>query len=82
MLSPFEAIQKQGWSLAYGAEVGISSSFGHLIDHMAMSHPLKVASAKVSYLTNQKFGKGPLDTDLPLTDHNAVRAVFMLPGRS
>merc|ERR1719262_1345311 len=66
MLSPFAAIQAHDWLLAYGPEVGITSGFGHLIDHMAMSGPLKVASSKVLYLTNQKFGNKPPDTDLQL----------------
>merc|ERR1712070_567727 len=80
MLSPFTAIQQQGWSLAYGPEVGVTSGFGHLIDHMATNRPMRVASAQVSYLTNQKFGNKPQDTDLPLTDHNSVKTVFLLPS--
>jgi len=81
MISPFTAMNKHGWSWAYGAEVGITSGFGHLIDHMAMSRPLKVSSSKVIYLTNQKFVKKPPDTDLPLTDHNSVKTVFLIPDR-
>jgi len=79
MISPFTAINKHGWSFAYGSEVGVSSGFGHLIDHMAMSRPLEVASSKLIYLTNQKFGNKPPDTDLPLTDHNSVKTVFLIP---
>lgn len=81
MISPFEAIRdKHGWIFAYTQDqVGVTSGFGHLIDHMAMSRPLKVVSAKVIYLTNQKFGNQPKDTDLPLSDHNSVKVVFMVP---
>jgi len=81
MISPFAAFEKHGWTLAYDQkQVGVTSGFGHLIDHMAMSKPLKVVSAKVHYLTNQKLGNKPKDTDLPLTDHNAVNAVFGIPS--
>merc|ERR1719446_796946 len=80
MLSPFAAIQAQGWLLAYGREVGITSGFGHLIDHMATSRAVQVKSSRVDHLTNQKFGNKPPDTDLPLTDHNSVTTVFLLSG--
>mmetsp|Transcript_8887 Transcript_8887/g.18405 ORF Transcript_8887/g.18405 Transcript_8887/m.18405 type:complete len:354 (-) Transcript_8887:194-1255(-) len=80
MISPFEAIRdKHGWVFAYTQDqVGVTSGFGHLIDHMAASRPLKVVSAELIYLTNQKFGGKPKDTDLPLTDHNSVKVVFSL----
>jgi len=45
---------------------------------MAMNRPLQVTSTEVSYLTNQRFGGGPADTHLPLTDHNAVKSVFVI----
>jgi len=54
----------------------VTSGFGHLIDHMVMSRPLNVISAKVIFLTNQKIGNKTRDTDLPLTDHNAVKTTF------
>jgi len=76
MTSPFQAITKKGWTFAYGEEVGVTSAFGHLIDHMAMSRPLPVVSAEVVYLTNQKIGQQPKVIDVPVTDHNAVKAVF------
>jgi len=79
MISPFTSINKQNWSFAYGSEVGVTSGFGHLIDHMAMSRQLTVSSSKLIYLTNQKFGNKPPDTDLPLTDHNSVKTVFLIP---
>jgi hypothetical protein len=79
MLSPFEAIKKHGWSLAYGPELGITSGFGHLIDHMALNRKVD-CSAKVQFLTNQKFGKGPPDTNLVLTDHNSVKSTFTIAG--
>lgn len=78
MTSPFMELDRLGWTFAYGKEVGITSGFGHLIDHMAASRPLQVASAEVIYLTNQKVGQTKPDTDLPLTDHNAVKAVFLI----
>jgi len=78
MTAPFTSINKRGWTFAYDDKVGITSGFGHLIDHMAMSRPLQVISAEVLYTTNQKFGGKPKDTDLPLTDHNMVKTVFSI----
>jgi endonuclease/exonuclease/phosphatase family metal-dependent hydrolase len=78
MLSPFKAIDKCGWNCAYGEELGVTSGFGHLIDHMVTNRKLE-SSAQVIYLTNQKFGNKPKDTTLPLTDHNSVKAVFRIP---
>eukprot|EP00746_Dinoflagellata_sp_MGD_P030329 gnl/MRDRNA2_/MRDRNA2_17191_c0_seq1.p1 gnl/MRDRNA2_/MRDRNA2_17191_c0~~gnl/MRDRNA2_/MRDRNA2_17191_c0_seq1.p1 ORF type:complete len:366 (+),score=43.03 gnl/MRDRNA2_/MRDRNA2_17191_c0_seq1:113-1099(+) len=76
MTSPFEAVHNFGWKFAYNEEqVGATSGFGHLIDHMAMSRAVKVISAEVIYLTNQMFTKTK-DTDIVLTDHNAVKTVF------
>merc|ERR1712144_98766 len=72
MISPFTAMMQHKWMLSYDqATVGVTSGFGHLIDHMATSRAVKSATAEVIYLTNQKFGNKPKDTDLPLTDHNA-----------
>lgn len=78
MLSPFTALDHLGWTLAYGEELGVTSAFGHLIDHMALSRNLLVENAEVVYLTNQKLGNKAADTDLPLTDHNAVKIVLSL----
>lgn len=78
MTSPFKAFARMGWHLAYGPELGITSGFGHLIDHMATSKPLVVERAEIVYLTNQKVGGLPPDTDLPITDHNAVKTVFLV----
>merc|ERR1711953_204986 len=77
MVSPFTTIEEQhGWSFAYTQEdVGCTSGFGHLIDHMAMNRRLSVTSSELIHFTNQKFSK-TLDTDLPLTDHNSVKTVF------
>jgi len=80
MTSPFRAISKHAWTFAYDTEVGVTSGFGHLVDHMAMSRKLKVAEAKVIYFTNQKFGNKPQDTDLVLTDHNSVKTRFVVEG--
>jgi len=80
MMSPFVAIEKRCWTLAYDqARVGPTSGFGHLIDHMAMSRPLDIIFAESVHFTNQKFGNKPKDTDLPLTDHNAVKTIFAIP---
>mmetsp|Transcript_69654 Transcript_69654/g.182618 ORF Transcript_69654/g.182618 Transcript_69654/m.182618 type:complete len:421 (-) Transcript_69654:409-1671(-) len=78
MVSPFHAIEKRGWTLAYGEEIGITSAFGHVVDHMATSRPLEVVSTKLHLLTNQKVGQKPKDVDVPVTDHNAVTTVFSL----
>lgn len=81
MISPFTAIQKKGWTFAYDQrQVGVTSGFGHLIDHMASSRAIKINSTKVIHLTNQKFGNKPKDTDLPLTDHNSVKTIFYITG--
>merc|ERR1712217_169825 len=79
MISPFTAINKRGWFFVYGSEIGVTSGFGHLIDHMVTNRPI-MSSATVTYLTNQKFGNKPPDTKLPLTDHNSVRAAFVIPA--
>mmetsp|Transcript_14410 Transcript_14410/g.37244 ORF Transcript_14410/g.37244 Transcript_14410/m.37244 type:complete len:602 (-) Transcript_14410:87-1892(-) len=79
MISPFTAISQHGWTFAYDRQqVGYTSGFGHCIDHMAMNRSLQVSSTEVSYLTNQRFGGLPQDTHLPLTDHNAVKTVFVI----
>lgn len=77
MCSPFAAVTSHEWQFAYDRyAVGYTSGFGHCIDHMAMSRPLRVRKAEVVYLTNQKFGNRKPDTDITLTDHNAVKTVF------
>lgn len=82
MLSPFNAIRKHNWSFAYDDTVGVTSSFGHLIDHMAMNVPLEVVGKpQIVIMTNQKFTKRK-DTDLELTDHNSVKTVFRISGPS
>jgi endonuclease/exonuclease/phosphatase family metal-dependent hydrolase len=78
MVSPFTAISKHGWICAYGEELGVTSGFGHLIDHMVTNRRLP-SEAQVIYLTNQKFGNKPPDTTLPLTDHNSVKTSFRIP---
>jgi endonuclease/exonuclease/phosphatase family metal-dependent hydrolase len=79
MISPFKAITESGWTFAYDRQhVGYTSGFGHTIDHMVMSRPLLVESAEVVYMTNQKFGNKQADTDLVLTDHNAVKTTFKI----
>jgi len=78
MMSPFEALREAGWTFAYGKEVGFSSSFGHLIDHMATNKPVPVDAVDLVFLTNQKGGGRSDDTDLVITDHNAIRTTFKL----
>lgn len=79
MISPFTAItEKHGWQFAYTQEeVGVTSGFGHLIDHMATSRSVPVKSTEMVYLTNQKFSSVK-DTEIPLTDHNSVKATFLI----
>lgn len=74
MISPFVALRDLGWTFAYDKKIGVTSAFGHVIDHVATNKPLEVESAEIRYLTNQKFGNKPPDTDLVITDHNAVQA--------
>jgi len=78
MVSPFSALRDSGWTFAYGNEVGVTSAFGHLIDHMALSRPVRVLSSEVVFLTNQKVKGEPSDTDLVITDHNAVKVTFAI----
>jgi len=79
MVSPFKALRDRGWTFAYDQSVGITSAFGHLIDHMATSVPLQQeGKPEVRYLTNQKFSKEPPDTELVVTDHNAVVVTFLI----
>lgn len=76
MTSPFNAIERCGWTLAYSEEdVGTTSAFGHLVDHMAVSRPDLPVRTEKFLTTNQRFSK-QRDTDVPITDHNAVKATF------
>lgn len=80
MTAPFQALEECGWHMAYNeTQVGATSGFGHLIDHMAMSCAVPVEVERL-ITTNQKFG-APKETDTPISDHNAVKARFRLPGR-
>lgn len=81
MISPFHAIKKRNWYFAYSQDTVnfVTSGFGHLIDHMATNRPVD-AKVEVVYMTNQKFKKEK-DTDLPLTDHNSVKAIFQVTKR-
>jgi hypothetical protein len=78
MISPFKALLRRGWTFAYDEEVvGATSAFGHLVDHMATSTAVP-SQATVYYLTNQRIGNKSKDTDLVLSDHNAVKTIFTL----
>eukprot|EP00931_Biecheleriopsis_adriatica_P018052 TRINITY_DN12738_c0_g1_i2.p1 TRINITY_DN12738_c0_g1~~TRINITY_DN12738_c0_g1_i2.p1 ORF type:complete len:225 (-),score=56.23 TRINITY_DN12738_c0_g1_i2:18-692(-) len=78
MTAPFAELRRQGWELAYQeADVGPTSAFGHLVDHMAVSDARKPVRVERLLTTNQGFGsKANRDTDIPITDHNAVTATF------
>mmetsp|Transcript_85853 Transcript_85853/g.247770 ORF Transcript_85853/g.247770 Transcript_85853/m.247770 type:complete len:358 (-) Transcript_85853:96-1169(-) len=79
MVSPFTVLENCKWELAYGPDSKlITSAFGHLIDHMATSRPIRKGPAEVQYLTNQKFGNKKDDTDIVLTDHNAIQVRFLI----
>mmetsp|Transcript_132101 Transcript_132101/g.240362 ORF Transcript_132101/g.240362 Transcript_132101/m.240362 type:complete len:947 (+) Transcript_132101:197-3037(+) len=74
--SPFEALVENDWRLAYSqAQVGPTSNLGDLVDHMATSRAVPV-SVKVFPTTNQKKGDHPAITQVPLSDHNFVKATF------
>lgn len=76
MMSPFIAIKDEGWTLAYSeGQVGATSTFGHVIDHMAVSDHRLSAQVERLIATNQRFSQTK-DTDVPITDHNAVQATF------
>merc|ERR1739848_549123 len=64
-------------------EVGATSRFGHLVDHMAMNRYTDVRAVRRFYLTNPMFG-GSQNTATPITDHNAVKTTFRVQrsGRS
>ena len=65
-------------TMAYSPlEVGATSAFGQTVDHVAMSRSCPTRVEKY-FTTNQRFGSGPPDTDLPLTDHNAVKVTIAL----
>mmetsp|Transcript_9169 Transcript_9169/g.23096 ORF Transcript_9169/g.23096 Transcript_9169/m.23096 type:complete len:457 (+) Transcript_9169:146-1516(+) len=50
MVSPFKAIKELNWTFAYGDEIGVTSAFGHLIDHMAMSKKVPVKSVEDGWI--------------------------------
>lgn len=74
--SPFAALAEHDWHLAYNqAQVGPTSDLGDLVDHMATSRSVPV-SVKVFPTTNQRTGNHPAITQVPLSDHNFVKATF------
>jgi len=74
--SPFGLLSERGWKLAYGqAQVGPTSSSGQLTDHMAMSRAVP-ALVKVFATTNQCGENMPPVTQVPLSNHNFVKATF------
>jgi len=76
--SPFGLLSERGWRLAYGqAQVGPTSSSGQLLDHMATSRAVP-ALVKVFATTNQRGGNQPPVTQVPLSDHNVVKATFSM----
>lgn len=78
LIAPFTALSASGWHLAYTEEqVGATSAFGHLIDHMATSREIPSVAQRL-IATNQKFPPSN-DTEVPITDHNAVKTTFAAP---
>jgi len=76
--SPFTAIAEKGWKLAYNPQqVGPTSSYGETVDHVATSR-VCTTHVKKFFMTNQRFGTGEPDTDLVLSDHNAVKVTIQL----
>jgi len=74
--SHFALLAARGWKFIYGqAQVGPTSSLGHLVDHMATNRATP-AQVKVFATTNQA-SELPV-THTPLSDHNAVKATFSI----
>jgi len=72
----FRLLEGKGWKLAYGQDqVGPTSNLGQLVDHMATNRSVP-AQVKVFPTTNQR-GELPV-TQVPLSNHNAVKATFSI----
>lgn len=79
LIAPFTALSASRWHMAYSeAEVGATSAFGHLIDHMGLSRKVPVVANNRMVCTNQKFGPSKDTEVVPITDHNAVKTTFDL----
>eukprot|EP00747_Dinoflagellata_sp_TGD_P060896 gnl/TRDRNA2_/TRDRNA2_152269_c0_seq1.p1 gnl/TRDRNA2_/TRDRNA2_152269_c0~~gnl/TRDRNA2_/TRDRNA2_152269_c0_seq1.p1 ORF type:complete len:602 (+),score=107.76 gnl/TRDRNA2_/TRDRNA2_152269_c0_seq1:739-2544(+) len=79
MVSPFETLRRRGWTLAYPqAYVGATSANGHLVDHMATNQRVPVHVTKLITTNQQASASSSPETDLPLSDHNGVKAAFDL----
>jgi len=78
--SPFDALASSGWHLAYTqAQVGPISDCGHLVDYMATSRHVPVTT-NVFATANPKDGGLSPATDVPLSDHNFIKAAFRIQG--
>lgn len=76
MLAPFAVLKERHWTLAYSqAKVGATSDLGFLADHMATSREVSVSAERV-ITANQRDEAVPRATDVPLSNHNAVKSVF------
>lgn len=74
--APLESLKDLGWSLAYDQSVvNASCLFGYLADFMATSR--KVVPLCVEALGTANV-IGEAEVDVPLSDHQAVKAVFSM----
>lgn len=79
--APFGVLREHGWHLAYNeSHVGATDDLGRLVDHMATSRLVPRVVAEPFTTTNPREGYGfdfsLVTTDVPLADHNAVKATF------
>eukprot|EP00931_Biecheleriopsis_adriatica_P094029 TRINITY_DN67735_c0_g1_i1.p1 TRINITY_DN67735_c0_g1~~TRINITY_DN67735_c0_g1_i1.p1 ORF type:complete len:556 (-),score=95.02 TRINITY_DN67735_c0_g1_i1:14-1681(-) len=79
MAAPFATLGDHGWKLTYDeSEVGPTSTYGHLVDHMAVSDAGRIkAQRSERLLTCKTPGE---QVPLPITDHNAVKVTFDVSG--
>mmetsp|Transcript_22225 Transcript_22225/g.41381 ORF Transcript_22225/g.41381 Transcript_22225/m.41381 type:complete len:613 (+) Transcript_22225:55-1893(+) len=75
MTAPFQVLSEMQWKAAYSEDIGATSGFGHVIDHMLTNREIENISAERVIATNQKFKKEK-DCEIVLTDHNAVKVRF------
>lgn len=96
MSAPFVVVRDHGWTFAYNEEqIGSTSTFGHLVDHMAVSDSTHISVlAKERVLTcksppeqqaapaMEQHGEPTQEhpTVLGLSDHNGVKVTFGTTG--
>merc|ERR1712099_100496 len=78
MTAPFTSIREHGWAFAYDqTTVGPTSAFGVLVDHMAVSDATRIRTKQVQRLVTCFCpDEGTENTEVPITDHNAVKTTF------